>query len=328
MSADFDYVVYTSLNTDVAISVFRCGISCEIHVRDRIPISLIASRIFVDCAHLARPGMADNQETTFAGTNRIAALVNYISFDARQRTCSAARFKWQDDRGANQNHACFRLPPCIHNRQLITPNMLAIPHPGFWINWLTHATKQTETGQVMFGGPLFAEAHKSTNGRRCCVQDTHLVLLYHAPETVGGWIRWHAFKLYAGRAIHQRTIDHIAMTCHPTDISCTPVDIAGLNIKNKLGRRINTNSVATLHVDNTFRLACAPTGIEDVEHILAIHWYTGHHCILRDIGQQFVQIDITSGLHVDISAQATYDNSFFYRGCLSERLIRDLFQLD
>src|SRR5260370_25925224 len=81
VTADFDNVVHTTLNSYVAIAVHMSGIAGKIHTLDGIPVGYVTRRISENRAHLRRPGMAHDQKAPFARRNRLAVFVDYIGLD-------------------------------------------------------------------------------------------------------------------------------------------------------------------------------------------------------------------------------------------------------
>src|SRR5581483_11008935 len=118
----------------------------------------------------------------------IAIFIHHVGFDGWQWACRAAWLQRLNDRGADQNHTGFCLPPGIHDWQLVMSDVVAIPHPGFGINWLSYRTKQAQAGEIVFGGPFLAEAHQATNGRRGRIKYRYLEFLDDAPESIRGRI--------------------------------------------------------------------------------------------------------------------------------------------
>ena len=85
VTADFDDVVYATLDAEVAVFVFGSSITGEVDIGDGLQIGAVTIGIFVDGAHLAGPGMANDQEATFVRANGHAIFIDHISFDGWQR---------------------------------------------------------------------------------------------------------------------------------------------------------------------------------------------------------------------------------------------------
>src|SRR5258708_38722572 len=163
-------------------------------------------------------------------------LIYDVGRNGREGTCRTTRLERQDRGRADHDRTRFGLQPGIHNGKFTAPDVLAIPNPGLWIDRLTYRTKQAQTGEIMPGRPLFSKTHQATNrsGRR--IENRDLKFLDDAPEAVWLWIGGHAFEQDTRHSVHQRTIDTIAMTCDPTHISGTPIDIVIFYVKDEFCR--------------------------------------------------------------------------------------------
>src|SRR5690606_40847987 len=64
------------------------------------------------------------------------------------------------------------------------------------------------------------------------IENIHLVLFYHFPEPAMVWIVRHTFKHHFGRAVDKRSVNNIAMACHPADIRRAPEYFARFVIEN------------------------------------------------------------------------------------------------
>ena len=206
--------------------------------------------------------------------------------------------------------------------------MLAIPHPGFGVDGFTNGSKQTQTGQIVLGRGLLAKAHQAANGGRGRVEDGCLVLLHHTPEAVGAWIGRGALEENTGGSSHQGAVDNVAVPGHPADISCTPVHVIRLDVKDELGGGIDAHGVAALYVHHTLWLAGTATGVEDIEHVLTVHHFAGHHRVLRHVNEQVIQIVIPPLLHRRSSAQSAYDEHRLHGWCFRHGLISDTLELN
>src|SRR6266852_2129388 len=101
MATDFNDIIYSSLNAEVASLVYSGSVTCEIHTWYRVPVGCITSWIAIDCLHLAWPGPPYDQESPFFMTHSNTILVNDLGLDCRQRTGYAAWLEWQADSGAD-----------------------------------------------------------------------------------------------------------------------------------------------------------------------------------------------------------------------------------
>ncbi len=185
MSADLDYVVDAALDTEVALVIHRRGIAGEVDALNGVPVRLVAGRVAEDGTHLGRPGMANDQEATLASRNGIAVLIHHIGLDCGEWTCCAAWFQRQNGRRRNHDRASLGLPPGIHDGQLVVPDILAIPHPGFGVDRLTHRSEEAQAERSCLAGHSSPKRIRPRMAVGSVVEDRHLILLDDAPQRSG-----------------------------------------------------------------------------------------------------------------------------------------------
>ena len=81
-------------------------------------------------------------------------------------------------------------------------------------------------------------------------------------------------------------------------------------------------------MDNPLWLACTATGVEDVEHILAVHRLTGYDGVCRNIFQQVVQVHVTTLRHRHFFTSALHDNQLLNSGCLANSFVGNFLEFD
>src|SRR6266480_3068548 len=145
---------------------------------------------------------------------------------------------------------------------------------------------------------------------------------------VGAWIGRGALEENTGGSSHQGAVDNVAVPGHPADISCTPVHVIRLDVKDELGGGIDAHGVAALYMHHTLWLAGTATGVEDIEHVLTVHHFAGHHRVLRHVNEQVIQIVIPPLLHRRSSAQSAYDEHRLHGWCFRHGLISDTLELN
>ncbi len=69
VTADFDHVIHAALNAYIAVIVHMSSITGKVDTFDGIPVGLVTGGVSEDRAHLGRPGMAYDQEASFAWRN-------------------------------------------------------------------------------------------------------------------------------------------------------------------------------------------------------------------------------------------------------------------
>src|SRR5258706_6754576 len=168
----------------------------------------------------------------------------------------------------------------------------------------------------MLGRQFLTKSHQTTNGCGSSIKNRDFILGNKLPPTVGSRVTVCALEQNSGRSIHERTINGITMSCHPTYIGCTPKNVFRFDIKDKLGSGISTNGIASLHMLNTLGFPCTTTCIKDVENILTIHYLTRNDSIHGYIFQQFVKVEIASLLHGNIQTCAPHNERLLDHWCL------------
>ena len=90
VAADFDNVVHTALNAEVAHGIFCRGVARKVHTLDGIPVGFVTIRVAKDSAHRGRPRVAYDQEATSVWTDRSAVTIHDISLNRWERPAGAA----------------------------------------------------------------------------------------------------------------------------------------------------------------------------------------------------------------------------------------------
>src|SRR5215212_1121134 len=98
------------------------------------------------------------------------------------------------------------------------------------------------------------------------------MLFHNCPITVGlGKIR-RSFIHYLGYAMHQRSVNDIAVARDPANICSTEKDVLFFKFKDPLGSSIEMRKVATCAVHYTLGFASRPRSIENVKRMSAFNW--------------------------------------------------------
>src|SRR5687767_9802013 len=147
MSADVNYIVDTPHDPKIAVLVASSPISGEVDTFKLRPVLLPVSLIISPDGPKHRwPWAPDNEIASFPRPYGAAITGNDVSFDSRKWFCGGTRFGGRCTRNRrDHDRTSFGLPPRIHNRTTAFANNLAVPHPRFRINRLTHCSQQTKT---------------------------------------------------------------------------------------------------------------------------------------------------------------------------------------
>ena len=218
----------------------------------------------------------------------------------------------------------FCLPPRVHHRAAAAPDDLPVPDPRLGIDGLADRAKQAETRQVAATRIVVAPAHEGADGRGRGVADGDAVLFDDAPEAILVRCVRRAFIHDGGGAVGERAVDHIGVTGDPADIGRAPIDVGVLQIEDPLGRRIDAGEIAAGGVLDALGLARRARGVEEVEHVLRVHFFR------RTVGirplDELVPPHVTAGLHVDGLAGALEHHHRLDVGAILERFVHVLLE--
>src|SRR6185369_4652308 len=217
-----------------------------------LPVALIVAP---DCPQHRRPGTLNNKIPAGIASDRLAIARHDVGIDSRKRFCGRTGFRRSRSRdGRDHDRAGFRLPPRVDNRASIPADDLAVPHPRLRINWFTDRTEQSKAGKVVSLRPMLAPFDKRPDSCWGCIENVYSMPFDHTPKAIGLGEVWRPFVHQNGRAIREWTIDHITVTCHPTDIGGTPVKILVSDVEDPLGCEMSLQKITGSSVQDTFRL--------------------------------------------------------------------------
>ena len=151
MAGDVDDVIHPAHDPEIAIGISAGPVAGEINVFavDRwnvLPVALAeAFVVAMDGAHHARPGPSHRQIAPLVDADAAAFQVDHIGGNARQGQGAGAWFGGGGPRqGADHHAAGLRLPPGVDDGAAVASNHIAVPHPGFGIDGLTHRAQQPQ----------------------------------------------------------------------------------------------------------------------------------------------------------------------------------------
>ncbi len=98
------------------------------------------------------------------------------------------------------------------------------------------------------------------------------MLVDDVPEAADIGIGGYAFEHQCRRAIGQRAVDDIGVSCYPADISGTPIDVAILIIEYMFMRHCRIQDVSAAGMQHTFWCTRRARGVKDEQWILGIHF--------------------------------------------------------
>ena len=252
-------------------------------------------------------------------------MIDNRRIDTEKGERPASRFgrdrpgQWRD-----HDHAGFGLPPGIDNRTAPAANVFLIPHPRFGINRFADRSEQTQRRQIVFLHPLIAPANERADCSRRGVENVNAVLFDDFPKAIRLRPVRRAFVHERGRAVGERTVNHVAVAGHPTDVRGAPKNIFVAKIEHIFRRRINSDQVTAGRVQNPFRLSGRTAGVKNVKRMFAVdrRWRT----IVIHVLELAMPPNIAALFHVDFIVRALEDNHPLHRCASPQRVIHIFFQ--
>src|SRR4030042_271754 len=119
--------------------------------------------------------------------------------------------------------------------------------------------------------PIIPLSHYRPKSSWSSVENTDLVLLYNVPEPIRMGIVWYPFKHKNRCAISQRTVNDIGVSCHPSNVSCTPESVFFFHVEDPLKGLIAVQEITCLSMKNSLWFPGTPAGIQDKQRVLSIH---------------------------------------------------------
>src|SRR6185312_7717888 len=220
VSADVDNVIDAAHKPEVAVGVHACAVAGEIDSGNVREIGLlIPLRIAPDRPRQRGPWLFDDQQTAVPCGHGFTFFCHDFGHDAEERPCRRTRLccyrAWY---GSDHDRSRLGLPPRVDDGAFLFPDFAVIPHPGLGIDRLTHSAEQPQRGQRMFMHPLVAPLDERPDRCRRRVINAYLVIADELTEAVVLRPVRGAFVHHHGRAVLQRTVNHIAVACDPTDV--------------------------------------------------------------------------------------------------------------
>src|SRR4029453_13588806 len=171
---------------------------------------------------------------------------------------------------------------------------------------------------------MVAPANKCADRCWRSVKNVDPIFFDDFPEPIGFRPIRRAFVHDGCRAISERTIDDVAVTRDPADISRAPKDIFISNVEDVLCGRINSDQITACSVKDAFWFASGATRVEKIKRVLAVE---RHRWTVRvDILQLAMPPDVAAFFHVNLVSCATENNHALPRRAITECLINIFFQ--
>src|SRR5262249_48658448 len=216
MSRYVDDIIDAAENPEVSVVVAPGSVACEINARNLGPILLdVAVWISIYRPEHGRPWFLDYQVAAGPGRHWLALPVHNFRDDSGEWPGGRARLGRNRSRQRRyHDHTRLSLPPRVDNGAPVSPDDLAIPHPGLRVDRLAHCTQQPQAAHLVLARPLLAPLDKGPDRSRGSIKDVDLVPFDYLPEPVGLRPVWRALVHHAGRSVLERAIYDIAMAGH------------------------------------------------------------------------------------------------------------------
>ena len=105
------------------------------------------------------------------------------------------------------------------------------------------------------------------------------------PKTIPLWVRGNSFIMKTGCTTSQWPVNHVAMSCNPTNVCGTPINIIFLVLKYVEKSVCCINHIAPTTVNHSFWLPGRARGVQDKQRVFSIHlsWHTSIRKALNKI---------------------------------------------
>src|SRR3954454_8412982 len=97
---------------------------------------------------------------------------------------------------------------------------------------------------------LVAFAHQSADRGRRGIEDSYPEAVDRLPEASEVGVIGNAVEHHAGRAVRERTIEHVTVAGDPTDVGGAPEDVVGSVIEHPVEGGCGPRRVAAYRVDD------------------------------------------------------------------------------
>ena len=214
------------------------GIGREIGLHEALVVA-------VDGAHLAGPGIGDDEIALAGPFQDLAVGVDDLRLDAEERPRRRARLQLRRaGQRRDQDAAGLGLPPGVDDRAALVADDAIIPFPGLRIDRLADRAEEPERLARGLLHRLLARLHQRADRRRRGVEDVDLVLVDDLPEARDRGIGRHALEHQRRGAVGERPVDDVGVAGDPADIGGAPVDVAVVIVEDVLVRHRGVDEIA------------------------------------------------------------------------------------
>ena len=177
--------------------------------------------------------------------------------------------------------ARFGLPPGVDDRTAFITHVFVVPHPGFGVDRLAHASQQAQAGKIVISGVHFRIAvgclDEGADGGGCRVENGDLMVLDHFPEAACIRVGWHTFKHDLCSAGNQRAVGNVGVSGDPADVGRAPEDVFWTDVEGPLHGGVGPGDVTAGAVLNALGFAGGARRIQNEQRVLGVdrHGITG-----------------------------------------------------
>ncbi len=271
VTRDLDHIVHAANNPEVTIRVALGRVTCGVAAGVLRPVLIdIALVITVNSAQHGRPRIQQSEIAFCIVGDRVALFVHDLGFLTKEGACTRTGLERHHRSRRNHKIACLCLPPGIHDRTLLFANNAVIPLPCLRVDRFTYRAEQAQGRKIVLVRPRFAEAHESTNGGGCGIEDRNSKAFDHLPPAVRVRECRAAFEQHRSRASDHRTVYDVGVTRDPTGVSRTPPAVFIFHIEDILERGVCADHVAAVRVQDGFRFARGAGCVKNEKRIFRI----------------------------------------------------------
>nr|GBO98261.1 hypothetical protein RVX_3300 [Nitratidesulfovibrio sp. HK-II] len=200
-------------------------------------------------------------------------------------------------------------------------DVLVVPHPRFGVDGFAHRTKNAQRGQVVLLRPVRAFAHQGADDRGRGVEDVDPELFHDVPEPVRPRPRGHALEHQRGAAKGQRAVHDVAVPGDPADVGGAPVHVVVMQVEHPLGGVGRVGKVAAGGVHHALGLAGGTAGVQDEQHVLAVHLGARAGGIKGAVGHHLVPPQVAAFAHGAARVRAVDHHHLFHAGAVLQGLV-------
>src|SRR5690606_6574603 len=179
VARDIDHVVDAAGDPVVSVLVSARAVARAVLAGELAEIGLEEPRVVaIDGAHLARPGVGDDQRAFAGAFERFAGgRIDDLRLHPEHREAGAAGLE-RVRAGHRGDHvpAGLGLPPGVDDRAAAIADHAVVPFPGFRIDRLAHAAEQAQALAAGLLHPLVTLAHQRAQRGGGGVEDFDPVL--------------------------------------------------------------------------------------------------------------------------------------------------------